>query len=103
MCHFNLVVEELLHLDCKSILLLYSKTVRNPSHGTGRPAKDAKSALISWTKVEALSGRLLQGEGGPRSGGRGLEVWAVDLGGRMKDCFEGQSFFHCGRASGLLY
>lgn len=25
------------------------------------------------------------------------------LGGKMKDCFDGQSFFHCGGAGGLLY
>lgn len=25
------------------------------------------------------------------------------LGGRMKDCFDGQSFFRCGGAGGLLY
>ncbi len=25
------------------------------------------------------------------------------LGGRTKDCFDGQSFFHCGGAGGLLY
>lgn len=66
-------------------LLLYSKTVRNASHGTSRSAKDAKSVLISWTKAEALSGRLRQGEGGPRSGGRGLEMWAAALGGRMDE------------------
>lgn len=26
-----------------------------------------------------------QGEGGPRSGGRGLEMWAAALGGRMDE------------------
>lgn len=43
-----------------------------------------------------------QEEGGPRSGGRGLGAGAA-RDGRMKDCFDGQSFLRCGGAGGLLY
>lgn len=43
-----------------------------------------------------------QGEGRPRSGGRCLGAGAA-RDGQMKDCFDGQSFFHCGGAGGLLY
>ena len=41
-----------------------------------------------------------QEEGGPRSGGRGLEMWAADLGGRMKDCFDGAVLFSLRRGGG---
>ncbi len=40
-----------------------------------------------------------QGEGGPRSGGRGLGAGAA-LGGRMKDCFNGAVLFSLRRGGG---